>query len=139
MAEELRRESSDYFWDTFKELESEIARVRESGDKHLESKKLGHLGGHYCFHWPGDIQHAVDYYQHAVAIAREIGNKHLGADHLHGLGTCYGTSELVSNRIPTSTTHSAASGRRARVLVFRWEAVHAATGTPSDQPPLALL
>jgi tetratricopeptide (TPR) repeat protein len=90
MSEELRHEPSDYFWDTSKDLEAELALARATGDKQAESKKLGSLGGLYCFHWPGDIGQAVAYYQQALAVAREIGDKHLEANHLDGLGTCYG-------------------------------------------------
>ncbi len=50
------------------------------------------------------------------------------------LGSRSGPSELVSNRIRTSNTHCATSGRQARVLGFRREVVYAATGTPGDQP-----
>jgi hypothetical protein len=56
-----------------------------------------------------------------------------------GLGSRSDPSEPVSNGIRTSTSHCATSGRRARVLGSRWEAVHAATGTPGDQPPHAHL
>lgn len=52
-----------------------------------------------------------------------------------GMGSRGDPSEPVSNRIRTSTSHCAIFGRRARVLGSRWEAVHAATGTPDDQPP----
>src|SRR5215207_301470 len=48
-------------------------------------------------------------------------------------------SEPVSNRTRTSTPHCATSGRPARVLGSRWEAVPVATGTLGDQPALALL
>jgi hypothetical protein len=51
------------------------------------------------------------------------------------LGSRSGPSELVSNRIRTSNTHCATSGRQARVLGFRREVVRAATGTLGDQPP----
>ena len=117
MPEELRREPSDYFWDDFKRLESEIAQARESGDKHLESKNLGHMGGLYCFHWAGDIQHAVDYYQQALAIAREIGDKHLEANHLHGLGTCYGfTWDMTHHEYPQAIQFFEASLTLAREI-----------------------
>src|SRR5215208_1359335 len=49
------------------------------------------------------------------------------------------SSEPVSNRTRTSTPHCATSGRPARVLGSRWEAVPVATGTLGDQPALALL
>jgi hypothetical protein len=48
-------------------------------------------------------------------------------------------SEPVSNRTRTSTPHCATSGRPARVLGSRREAVPVATGTLGDQPALALL
>src|ERR687890_763395 len=48
-------------------------------------------------------------------------------------------SEPLSNQTRTSTPHCATSGRPARVLGSRWEAVPVATGTLGDQPALALL
>ena len=90
MSDDLRPEPSDYFVESNENLQADIARARELGDRQAESLTLGHLGGLYCFHWTGPIRRAVDYYQQALAIAREIGDKDLEADHLDGLGTCYG-------------------------------------------------
>src|ERR687894_2047537 len=45
----------------------------------------------------------------------------------------------ISNRTRTSTPRCATSGRPARVLGSRREAVPFATGTPGDRPALALL
>src|ERR687890_1429005 len=48
-------------------------------------------------------------------------------------------SEPLSNQTRTSTPHCATSGRPARVLGSRWEAVPVATGTLTDRLPPALL
>src|SRR5918997_3286738 len=65
-----------------------------------------------------------------------------GVRQLHGracLSDSDVPSEPLSNQTRTSTPHCATSGRPARVLGSRWEAVPVATGTLTDRLPPALL
>jgi tetratricopeptide (TPR) repeat protein len=89
MSEDLRREPSDYFVEGDQELQADLTLARESGDKKAEAKLLYKLDGHYCFFGSDDIQPAVDYYQQALTLTRDIGEKHREALCLAGLGMCY--------------------------------------------------
>ncbi|MDB6018750.1 MAG: hypothetical protein JWR19_3239 [Pedosphaera sp.] len=65
-------------------LELAIAAAKNLGDRERESIFNGHLGTSYAR--LGKIRSAVEHYERAVAIARDIGNDYDLASHLQNLG-----------------------------------------------------